>query len=231
MSPWWLLWPFGEQTACPGVFNLLEEMGAGERIPPEGEDPDLELVMAAKDGDQEAFERIVRKYQGPAFNIALRMISDREEARDLTQDVFIKVFRALASFRSESRFSHWFYTVLLNACRSRLKHLRRRGFYLAQPLDDTEAEREDRPRRQYADPSPDAAAEVEKRQLTELVEEKMRLVPEEFRDVLVLRDVQGLAYEEIAVVLGIQIGTVKSRLHRGRMVLKELLAPEMEGMA
>ncbi len=191
------------------------------------EDPDISLVMAVKEGNNEAFEDLVRKYQGPAFNIALRMLSDREEARDLTQEVFIKIHRSIKSFRSESRFSRWFYTVLFNTCRSRLKHLKRRGFFRSESLDNPGAD-DDRPPRQLADTSPDSAKLVEKRQIQAIVQEKIKLVPEDFREVLVLRDIQDFSYEEIADLLGIAAGTVKSRLHRGRMALKDLLAEDIK---
>jgi RNA polymerase sigma-70 factor (ECF subfamily) len=191
------------------------------------EDPDLRLVMAVKDGDREAFEEIVKKYQGPAFNIALRMLSDREEARDLTQEVFIKIYRSIGSFRSESRFSRWFYTILLNTCRSRLKHLKRRGFFRSEPLDNPGTDQDERPPRQWADDSPDSSRLLEKKEMAEIVQEKIKLVPEEFRQVLILRDIQGFSYEEISELLGIADGTVKSRLHRGRMALKSFLEKDI----
>ncbi len=221
-----LLFPMGELILPGGVIILRRAMsGEPRQEQTTDEDPDRRMVLAARGGDPDAFEHIVLKYQGPAYNIAWRMLSDREEARDLTQEVFIRVWRSLGSFRSESRFSHWFYTVLVNACRSRLKHLKRRGFFRTDSLDDPgPGGEDDRPARQFRDPGPDASAVLEERELHGLVEEKMRLVPQEYREVLLLRDVQGLAYEEIAAALGLNVGTVKSRLHRGRAALKELLA-------
>lgn len=222
---------FREQVHPSGVITLVG--GLDQRISSAkhtDEDPDLKLVMAARNGDNEAFEAIVRKYQGKAFNIAFRMLSDREEARDLTQEVFIKIFRSLRSFRSESRFSHWFYAVLLNSCRSRLKHLKRRGFFSSQPLDNPGTAQSESPARQFKDKSPDASTVLEKKQIEEVVHEKIKLVQIEFRDVLILRDIQGFAYDEIASILGISIGTVKSRLHRGRTEMKNLLAEELEGL-
>ncbi len=212
-----------EHPTAPRGLLLMDGAAKGAAAEPAGEDPDIGLVMAVKNGDDEAFEKIVLKYQGPAFNIALRMLADREEAKDLAQEVFIKVYRSLRSFRSESRFSHWFYTVLVNSCRSRLKHLRRRGFYRDIPLDDPVALEDGAPPRQWPDRSPGAAELLEKKQTEELIQEKMKLVPDDFRDVLILRDVQGLAYEEIAAATGLNVGTVKSKLHRGRMIMKGLL--------
>lgn len=223
------VWPFREHFGLPGVITLSEGVERGPvRSAPEEEDPDLGLIMAVKDGDSEAFEKIVRKYQGKAFNIALRMLCDREEARDITQEVFIKIFRSLRSFRSESRFSHWFYTILLNTCRSRLKHLKRRGHFRSESMDNPGSTDDGRRPRQWPDNSPDASTILEKKQMETLIQEKMLSVQDDFRDVLILRDIQGFSYDEIAAVLGISIGTVKSRLHRGRMILKDLLAGNFE---
>ena len=162
-------------------------------------------------GEAEAFEQIVLKYQNRVFGLALRMLRDRAEAEEASQEVFLKVFRALRDFRGGSKFSTWLYSI---ACRHFLNHLkaRRRREMGAFPFH-----------RDGLDPSPLPDAVVEEKELRALVEGELMRLKEEHRLVLILRDIQGLSYEEIAEALGVELGTVRSRLHRARMELKEQL--------
>jgi RNA polymerase sigma-70 factor (ECF subfamily) len=231
----WLALPgravFPAPNAAGGLRELFSRaavilLGAEEAGPGARPDPDRLLAAAARGGDRDAFEALVVKYQGSAYHIALRMIGDREEARDATQEAFLRVWRSLGSYRSEAPFSHWFYTVLANTCRSRLKHLGRRGFFRWEPLEG-DRDGGEGPARQFADPGPGADAALEKERLEERLRECITRVPPDFREVLVLRDMEGFAYEDIAAVLDLSVGTVKSRLHRGRSALRALLgSPE-----
>lgn len=190
---------------------------------PAGGDPDRDLVRRTLAGDKKAYEQLVLNHQRRAFNIAYRILGDYDEAMDLAQEAFIQAYRALAQFREESHFSHWFLAITTNLCRNRLKQWKRRARSRTDSLSDPIGDGDSDLRRDPPDPGPSALDRLEARQLEELVREEMQHVEEEYRMVLVLRDVQGMPYEEIAQILGVPVGTVKSRLHRGRADLRDRL--------
>ena len=185
-----------------------------------------ELVRQAQEGSMEAVDELVRTYQAPIFNLAYRMVNQREEASDLTQEVFVKVYRAIRKFKGTARFSTWLYALAINTCRSRWRRLRRIGFFEAVSLDER-VDPEDGPgRREPADAGdlPDQA--MEKHETREIVGRAIATLPEEFREAMVMRDLQGLSYEEIAAATGCSEGTVKSRLWRARAKVRDELRRE-----
>jgi RNA polymerase sigma-70 factor (ECF subfamily) len=194
---------------------------------PEGKenpaDPDLELVRRAKGGDKQAYEELVLRHQRRAFNVAYRILGDYDEALDITQDAFIQVYRSLAGFREESRFSYWLLTIAVNLCRNRLRQWKRRARNRTASIDEPIRCEDSEVRMEITDPSPSALDNVTARQTGALIREEMMSLDEEFRTVLVLRELQEMSYEEIGTVLGIAAGTVKSRLHRGRGELRDRL--------
>ncbi len=186
-----------------------------------------QLVRRAQEGSMEAVDELVRTYQTPIFSLAYRMVNQREEACDLTQEVFVKVYRAIRSFKGKSRFSTWLHALAINTCRSRRKRLRRIGFFEATSLDAVpDGSDSPLPRHEPVDPGvrPDAA--LERHETREIVGRAIAMLAEEFREVIVMRDIQGLSYEEIALATGCQAGTVKSRLWRARAKVKEVLLRE-----
>jgi RNA polymerase sigma-70 factor (ECF subfamily) len=188
-----------------------------------GEDPDREAVRRARDGDQGAFEQLVLAHQRRAFNVAYRILGDYEEALDLTQEAFVLAHRNLRQFRGEARFGSWLLAITVNQCRNRLKHWKRRARARHDSLSEPIGGEGSDLLRELPDPGATAFEALEGRQLEELVREEMQHVDEEYRIVLVLRELQDVAYEEIARMLGVPVGTVKSRLHRGRAELRERL--------
>jgi RNA polymerase sigma-70 factor (ECF subfamily) len=189
-----------------------------------------ELVARAKQGDRGAFDVLVERYTPFVFNLALRITGSREEAEDCVQEAFLRAFSSLRKFREEAAFSTWLYRVAVNVANDasrRLKRLPLRESELARTDDDASPEL-DRlgAQAERTTESPEASAvEVQRR---EVVVAAVRALPEHHRAVVVLYDFQGLSYEEIGRVLGVQVGTVKSRLNRARLALKELLAPHLE---
>ncbi len=183
------------------------------------------LIRRLQERDERAFEEVIRLYQNKVFNLVYRMIGNQEEAEDLAQEVFVTVFKSVDSFRGEAKFSTWLYRIAANHCKNRMKYLGRRSYKQTGELDEA-AERE----AQNAQPSslrpqvdgPDAV--LEGLQLERLVQEGIASLEEEHRELIVLRDVEDLSYEEIAEITGVELGTVKSRLHRARLQLKELMA-------
>jgi RNA polymerase sigma-70 factor, ECF subfamily len=185
-------------------------------MPQSGENESAELVRALRRGDNRAFAQLVRLHQGRIFNLAYNYVKDEEEAKDLTQDIFITVHRSLASLRDEAKFGAWLYQLALNHCRNRYKRLQRRGFFRSRSLDDP-----DSPLHLAGGESPEAL--LAQHDQDQLVRRAIaELAPAE-KEIILLRDIDGLSYEEIGVILEIPLGTVKSKLNRARLALKNRL--------
>jgi RNA polymerase sigma-70 factor (ECF subfamily) len=183
------------------------------------------LIRRLQQRDERAFTEMVRLYQHKVFNVVYRMVGSREEAEDVAQEVFVTVFKHIDTFRGDAKFSTWLYRIATNHTRNRMKYLGRRAHNVTGELDEA-AERqlaEAQPssmRPQIA--APDAV--LEGLQLERVVQEGIATLEPEHREVMVLRDVENLSYEEIASITGVAEGTVKSRLHRARLALKEHMA-------
>jgi RNA polymerase sigma-70 factor (ECF subfamily) len=175
--------------------------------------PDAELVRRFLAGDAQAFGELVLRHERRVYAVCLRVLGNAEDAADATQDTLLSVVRKLDGFRGEAAFTTWLHRIALNVC---YDHLRRaqRGPVLHRLLDD------DLPEREQGEPVPDHAdAVADERMIAAALGE----VPEDFRIAIVLADMQDLPYEEIAKVLDLPIGTVKSRVHRGRIALARAL--------
>jgi len=182
-----------------------------------------EVIESCKAGDQRAFAEMVLQSQKKVFNIAYRMLGNSEEAKDLAQEVFVSVFNSIKHLREEIKFDSWLTQITLNHCRNRWKYLKRRQYFNSDSLDDpVEAEDGDVPRAIY-DPSDNPETLYEKKMIQELVQRGLQKLKEDQRELLVLRDLQGFSYEEMCKLLGLPEGTIKSKLHRARMDLKQVL--------
>ena len=194
-------------------------MGSSEGGVPEADD----LVRRAQAGDADAFDQLVRVFGKPMYNLAYRMTGNAADASDLSQEIFVKLHRSLGKFRWRSKFSTWLYALGSNTCRSGLRRLRRISSAEVVRLD-RESEQDDRPGRiELADPSASPGRQAELADVRAHVEGAIAELPEAFRMVIVLRDLQGLEYEEIAQSLKCSVGTVKSRLARARGRVKDAL--------
>ncbi|HHW14083.1 MAG TPA: sigma-70 family RNA polymerase sigma factor [Firmicutes bacterium] len=176
---------------------------------------------AAQDRDAR-FEQIVRTYGGRVRALVHRMVGS--DADDLVQDIFLQVYRALPEFRGDASVATWLYRIATNRC---LDHLRRHRRTQARVISLDERTQESAPDLAAAAASPEATTEA--RDLSREVRRCLLALPVELRTVVVLRDLEGLEYREIAAVLGLPLGTVQSRLHRARNLLKEKLSPYLEG--
>src|SRR4030043_1108936 len=182
-----------------------------------------EVIECCKAGDEKAFAEIVLHYQKRVFNIAYRMLGNMEEAKDLAQEVFLTVFESVKDLREEFKFGAWLTQITLNHCRNRWKYLKRRQYFNSDSLDDPiEAEDGDMPKAIY-DPSDNPETLFEKKMIQQLIQRGLQKLKEDQRELLVLRDLQGFSYEEMGEWLGLPEGTIKSKLHRARMDLKEAL--------
>lgn len=203
--------------ALPEVWNKTEEF-----------DSDASLVARSLEGDLPSFEQLVVRYQNKILGYSARMLSDREEAEDVAQEVFIKAYRSLDSFRGESSFSTWIYRIATNLCIDRLRAKKRRP-QSAYSLDEPFDKEEDKGGRDVPDFSGEPTRVVEREELRRRVREVVAEMPEKLRSVVIMCDMQGMAYEDIAKVLGCPIGTVKSRLFHARADLGRRLRPYIAG--
>jgi RNA polymerase sigma-70 factor, ECF subfamily len=190
------------------------------------------LVRRLRAREESAFNEIVRLYQHKVFNLVFRMLGDRAEAEDLAQDVFVTVFRSVEQFRGESKFSTWLYRVAANHCKNRLKYLGRRHQKQTSSYEDAvdagrDPQGEGDALSSGAMPGGERVARpdelLEGYELEKLVQAAIASLDEEHRLLVVLRDIEELSYEEIVVITGLPEGTVKSRLHRARLALREKL--------
>ena len=177
------------------------------------------LVQKAKAGDRDAFAALVSAYEGKIYNLALRYLGNREDAMDASQEVFLRVFRFLPGFQEESGFSTWIYRIGVNVCKDMLAKRAKRG-ELSLELP---GEEEDYRTAEVADSRYDPEAIVEQADLRGSLAEAIGQLPQQQREMIVLRDIQGLSYEEIGQVLSLESGTVKSRLSRARENLRKKL--------
>jgi RNA polymerase sigma-70 factor (ECF subfamily) len=192
---------------------------------PLAEETEARLIERLIARDERAFNEVVRTYERRIFALALRMMGDRAEAEDLAQEVFVQVFKAIGSFRGESKLSTWIYRIAVNLSKNRTKYLRVRH---SSEQDELAAVEE---RAGLGDPN-DAknVARIERpdemmagRETEQVVRRAILQLEPSFRECLVLRDVEDLSYEEIGQITGLPEGTVKSRIHRARSQLKEIV--------
>lgn len=188
---------------------------------------DSDLVRRSKQGDTQAFADLVRRYQDRIFNTAFRMMGERQVAEDITQDVFLKVYAGLDGFQEKAAFSTWIYRITVNQCTSVGRKFTTRKRKQEVSLTAGLADGSDAPR----DPdtrSDDPVASAESAEKVRVVQQAIDTLDPEFRQSLVLRDIEGLSYEDIAEIIERPVGTVRSRIHRARMELREKLRSYVE---
>lgn len=185
-------------------------------------DDDGALVRRAQGGDEAAFEELVRRHESEVFRVCRRMLGSREDAMDAAQDTFVRVFRALPRFRGEASFRTWVYGIALNVCRNVLASAPRRAAARSAPVDVDPREGGAPMSLDDGRASPETVAYG--RELGRALEGALAALSPDHREVIVLREVEGLEYEDMAAMLGCRLGTVKSRLARARAALLERLA-------
>jgi len=179
---------------------------------------DEELVARTIGGDADSFNELIHRWERPIYALAYRQIGREEDARDVCQDTFLRAYRGLNGFRGQAKFSSWLYRIALNLCRDWMRRERRTPVVQApedMDLMDLAAARE---------PSESIEDRVGRHDLTRAVERAMALLPEEQRTAIVLKEYQGLTFQEIADLLGCPLSTVKTRLYQGLTVLRRELA-------
>ncbi|GER84552.1 MAG: sigma-70 family RNA polymerase sigma factor [Thermogemmatispora sp.] len=185
------------------------------------EQDDAQLVRASQHGDREAFALLVQRYQRRVFNMILRMLQDYEEACEITQEAFLAAWQGLPTFRGEARFPTWLYRIAYNCCLRQLEQ-RRRDKALQNAMQEQQLLDEAGGQRCQAEST------LEARDRQALVREQLEALPTKYRIVLVLRHLQEMTYEEMAEILMMPIGTIKTHLFRARNLLKERLQAQRQ---
>lgn len=186
-------------------------------------DADAALVAACKRGDLDAFDALVHKHQKRMFNVAYRITGDYEDAAETAQDAFVAAYRNIGSFRGSAKFSTWLTAITVNHARNRLKREKTRRSREPRSLDDPIDGKENGRTMDPPSPDPGALEGLERREVSTGVQDCIAALDAEFREVIVLRDIQGFSYDEIGGMLKLREGTVKSRLFRARDAVKECL--------
>ncbi len=176
---------------------------------------DDSLIILFQNGEQEVFRYLVERYQEKVRNIVFSIFNDVDLVDDISQEVFIKIFNALPNFRFESSFYTWTYRITVNKCRDELRKKKVKRFFSFASFEKTTNLKIENM----------ATTTFDDENMMGVIEETLKKLPEKFRVPIILKDIDGLSYDEIAEVLDCQVGTVKSRLSRGRTMLKELLMP------
>jgi RNA polymerase sigma-70 factor (ECF subfamily) len=203
---------------------MSEETKKGSSLPQE----DAALVRAFQAGDKTAFDRLVLKHKDKLFNMCYWFLGDYEDANDLAQETFIKVYGSLKKFRFESAFSTWLYRIAVNTCKNRLassehRH-KKRMIWLDNPGDPQGGV----PGVAIQDESASPVVELERKEKLMLIRQAIDSLPIEQKTVVTLRDIEGLSYEETSNITGLNLGTVKSRLARARLDLRRKLRRVVE---
>jgi RNA polymerase sigma-70 factor (ECF subfamily) len=189
---------------------------------------DHSLVHRARSGDERAFRTLVERYQKKVYAVALGMVKDREEAMDVVQEAFVKVHRSLDTFKADATFYTWLYRITVNVC---IDVIRRRGAMRAEAVEFDERVGHDLAEANLGAVSSQLGSNPEKsvlrRELGEKIQEALEQIPEKHRAILLLRELDGLSYEELAQVLEIPKGTVMSRLFHARAKVQKLLSESL----
>lgn len=181
---------------------------------------DEELIRHFQEGDKSSYDELVSRFKGPLFSFIYRILGDRAFAEDLLQETFLRLWVNRDSYREVARFSTWIYTVAGNLAKTELRRQKIRRWF---PISSGSGAGENEITIEISDPDADPHRDLERATILRRVDEEIRRLPLVFREVIILRDVRELTYDEISKILRIPIGTVKSRVNRGRLRLQKRL--------
>ena len=195
------------------------------KTPNESTDTDTQLIKAVQAGDMTAFDELVHRHKDKLFNLVYRFLGDYQDADECAQEIFIKVFKSVNTFRFESTFSTWLFRITVNTCKNKIKSSGYRWKKKTVPLENPDGSKDGNPVTEIANGAPGPVAALEKKERWMRIHQAIGSLPEEQNQVVVLRDIQGLSYQEIADITGLNPGTVKSKLARARLALRNKLKP------
>lgn len=186
-----------------------------------------DLRRSVKERDVESFARLIAAHERKVYGLAYRLMGNEEDAKDLAQEAFLRAFTSLERFRGNSAFSTWLYRIVVNVCIDEMRKRKRertRSLSEKPHLDESEpASGASLKERDIADSSPGPAEQLESKELSDVVRKAIDELSEHYRTAIILRDIEGFSYEEIAAITGCSLGTVKSRLNRARNALREAI--------
>lgn len=191
------------------------------RVMPLAEQTDEQLMAAFQEGNEAAFTILVGRFKDPLTNFVFRFLGDWDDCNDVVQEAFVRVYRNKHSYKPIAKLSTWMYTIATNLAKTQLRRRKRRGIFFFGGKG--QSEEEEKPVFDIPDDGARADLQVESSMKQERIQKALDALPEKYREVIVLRDVQELSYEEVAEITGLNIGTVKSRINRGRSQLQEML--------
>lgn len=185
---------------------------------------DTEMIKRCKDGDREAFNALMEKYQNIMFGMAYSLLSDYQDAEDAVQETFIKAYKSISSFKGDSAFTTWLYVICRNSCNDILRKRQKHSVVTSIDADDDDGG----PVKEIKSDAPSPEDVVELNETQALVRDAINSLKPEYKEVLVLSDIQQMSYDEVSAILKIPNGTVKSRLNRARNALRKKLSDKRE---
>jgi len=186
---------------------------------------DDELILRLQRGDEWAFQLLVRRFRKKIFSIAFGITLDAEESQDIVQEVFLQAYRSIVNFRGDSSLATWLHRITVNRCLNWKRRWARRFKWMHVSMDDVD----EHPVAELESDLPTPEDRVANLQIREQIDNALKMLPDQARTVFVLRELEGLSYEEIAAVTGVKLGTVRSRLFHARKRLKEILQQREKG--
>ena len=180
---------------------------------------DRELVELTKSGQKKAFEVLIMRWQDSIYTLCYRKLSHQEQSEELTQEIFLAAYKHITSFRNESKFSTWLFQIAINRCKNHHGYRDRRKHGYHEPLEGTHPEQ----KRDFPDQKPSAVQQIHKKEQSAILQKALNQIDDKYREVLVLFDIQGMPQNEIASILKLPVGTIKSRIHRARNELAQAL--------
>ena len=208
------------------AFDQQEELSDSVLVSPSdavSSNAETRFIEKLKAGEAKAFDDFVVRYSSNVYALLIRLTQDEEEAKDLTQETFLRALKAIKNFRGDADLKTWLYRIAVNESRNRFRWWKRRNKSLTLSLDAENAANEKPLSERISDNSEDPEMETLRRERERALHQALRELPTNFREVIVLRDIEGLTYEEVAIALKMNVGTVKSRIARGREELRKKL--------
>jgi RNA polymerase sigma-70 factor (ECF subfamily) len=192
-------------------------------------DDEPALIERAQQGDLDAFDVLIRRYEDQVYSVAFRLVGNADDAADVAQEVFLSCFRHFRKYRGDSKLSTWLYRITVNTTKNLWSRQQRRGQNRTQPLETDDPD-DPAPIDMIADSAPDPRRLAEGVEIVDVLESKLQEIEPDFREVIVLRFIEGLSYEEIAEVTHEPLGTIKSRIFRARRALREVMEDYLKEM-
>lgn len=215
--------PDGQEWYAADQNRYTEEEGyAGQE--------DYAVVQLAQNGDRKAFNELVVQYQNTIVSLCTHLMRNRTEGEDAAQDTFVKAFRRIGSFRGEARFSTWLYAIAVNVCRNKQRSFWQRLFMQSVSTGMPDVDRDLTETIEILDSTPWPSEQLERKELRDQIKRVLVQMPTRYRELIVLRDIKELSYSEIAGVLGVPLGTVKSGLARARLAMQVELKGLIDGI-